>query len=136
MLDVDDQNEQYVQGFVKRYSKFYNLGSVLVLRSSKNDKIDFFGNRLGNYLVIFGKALDWKEIQWHASELERLGFINRAFAKLRKFDSITIRVNSKNKKIPPPEVIKFCNYGDMAGIIRYIRHKNICEGQGEFWINT
>ncbi len=130
MLDVDDQPEWLVTRFAKQYAKFHNLGSVLVLRTSESCKTDLFGNRLGNYCIIFGKPLDWKEIQWHINETKRLGIINRSFAKLREFGSITIRVNAKNNEIPPPEIIKFYYNGDMNGIVRFISHRNLVRDLG------
>ncbi len=134
MLDVDDLIEYYVLDFAKEYAEFYKLGSLMVLRTSESTKTDLFGNRLGNYCIIFGKPLTWKEIQWHINETKKLGIINRSFAKLRDFGTITIRVNSKNEKIPPPEIIRFYNNGDMTGIVAYIKHKNTCEGLGESWL--
>jgi len=134
MLDSDDQIEYYVLEFANEYGKFHKLGSHIVLRTSKSTKTDLFGNRLGNYAIIFGKPIMWSEVQWHIKEVLRLGAINRAFAKLRDFGTITIRVNFKNKKIPPPEVIRFCNNGEMTGIVAYIKHKNTCEGLGESWL--
>jgi hypothetical protein len=134
MLDVDEQIEQFVIKFAIRYTRFHKLGSVLVLRSSLSSKTDLFGNKLANFFIIFGKPLCWAEIQWHISELRRLGIINRGFATLRNYGHIILRENSKNKKIPPPEVIKFYNTGDMTVIADFISDKNISQGIGEFWL--
>lgn len=50
--------------------------------------------------------------------------IERAFTKLREFGYITIRVNAKNDKIPPPRIIKFFANGDMRGIRDYVSFLN------------
>lgn len=129
MLDVDFQWKCFVIVFAIRYAKFHNLGSVLILQSSDDYLTDLFGYRLGKFLIIFGKPLSWEEIQWHITNVRRLGVIERAFAKLREFGSITIRSNAKNVKIPPPKIIKFYANGDMRGIHDYVqwlnRYKNL-----------
>ena len=133
MLDVDDQTERFTKKVIKNYAKFHDLGSVIILRTSKSNNTDLFGNRLDNFAVIFGKPLKWKGILWHISETKRLGIINRGFAKMRFLDAITIRVNSKNAKTPPPEVIKYYSNGEKTGILRFIKHKNLCIDLGESW---
>jgi hypothetical protein len=136
MLDVDEQIQQFVIKFAIGYTRFHKLGSVLVLRSSLSSKTDLFGNKLANFFIIFGKPLCWEEIQWHINETRRLGIINRGFATLRNYGHIILRENSKNKKIPPPEVIKFYNNGDMTVIADFISDKNLSQGIGEFWIKN
>jgi hypothetical protein len=133
MLDIDEQIKNFCIRFVKEYTNYHKLGSVLILKTSESNSIDFFGNKLGNFAAIFGKPLSKKEIMWHIGETKRLGIINRGFAKMRYLDGITIRVNSKNEKTQPPEVIKFYSHGCMKGILRYISYRNLCEDVGESW---
>jgi len=130
MLDIDLQNEEYAWKLVLNYATFHKLGSILFLRSSKSTQGDLFGNRLGNYLAIFGTTLQWKEIHWHITELRRLGIINKSFAKLREFGSITIRVNAKNKKTRRPKVIRYYRNGPITGIARFVAHRNRCQDVG------
>jgi hypothetical protein len=136
MLDVDEQVEEFVIRFAIRYARFHKLGSVMVLRSSLSSKTDLLGNKLANFFIIFGKPLCWEEISWHISETRRLGVINRGFATLRNYGHIILRENSKNRKIAPPEVIKFYNNGDMTVIADFISDKNISQGIGEFWLQS
>lgn len=96
----------------------------MILKTSDDYLTDFFGNKLGKYCIIFGNPLRWREIQWHITETRRLGIIERAFTKLRQFGCITIRVNVKNKKTPPPKIIKFYANGDMRGIRDYVQFSN------------
>jgi hypothetical protein len=46
------------------------------------------------------------------------------FTKLRKFGCITIRVNAKNGRTPPPKIIKVYANGDMRGIRKYVQFSN------------
>lgn len=94
MLDLDLHSEAVAKKFVKCYSKFHKLGSVLLLKTSDSTVADAFGNELNNYSAIFGKVLSWKEIMWHLKECLRLEMIEPAFLRLRKFGYITIRVNA------------------------------------------
>ena len=66
----------------------------------------------------------WEEISWHIKEARRLGMIERAFTKLRKFGYITERVNAKNNNTPAPKIIKFYANGSMIGIRDYVRFLN------------
>ena len=100
------------------------MGSSLVVKTSDNYLTDFFGNKLGKYCVVFGKPLSWEEISWHIKEARRLGMIERAFTKLRKFGYITERVNAKNNNTPAPKIIKFYANGSMIGIRDYVRFLN------------
>jgi len=112
MLDIDEQLESRVVNFGQRYSKCYkHLGGYIILETSKTPKVDLFGNRFGNYCVIFGKHLKWEEIVWHIEECRGMGIINEDFARIRMFGSITIRVNPKNDKKPALKVIH-SNYGE------------------------
>lgn len=132
MLDVDFQWLPFVKEFAVKYARFHKLGSVLMLKTSDDYLTDFFGNKLGKYCIIFGRPLRWKEIQWHIAEARRLGIIERAFTKLREFGSITIRVNAKNNRTPPPMIIKFYANGDMRGIRDYVQFSNRFRNLGFF----
>lgn len=124
MLDIDYQAEETVLEFAEKYAKFHRLGSWVVLKTSEDYLTDFFGNRLGKYCIIFGRPICWEEIRWHIKEARRLGMIERAFTKLREFGYITIRVNSKNDRTPPPKIVKFFANGDMRGIRDYVQFLN------------
>jgi hypothetical protein len=56
--------------------------------------------------------------------------VNRGFTALRKFGFITIRVNSKNSKIPPPKPLYYFHNGDNGGITAFIRHWKMCRNMG------
>lgn len=103
MLDCDLKREDEVKEFAREYAEFHDLGSALVMITSDTGQLDLLGTPVKNYCIIFGKVLDWEEIRWHINECLRLGMINRAFAVLRDFGSITIRVNPKNRRIPYPK---------------------------------
>ena len=122
MLDCDLQREDEVKEFAEEYTKYHDLGSALVMRTSKSTQVDLFFRPLGNYCVIFGKVLDWQEIKWHVTEAYRLGMVNRAFMALREFGSITIRVNAKNKKIPYPEPLHYFKNGDETGVKEFLEY--------------
>lgn len=133
-LDCDLKREDEVTEFEEEYSEVQSLGSSLVAKTSDSSQVDLFGNRLNNYCIIFGKRLTWEEIQWHIDECFRLGIINRGFHKLRKFGSITIRVNAKNDKIPPPAIVRYFSNGDSRkdreGVIRFLEHWVRCRKEG------
>jgi len=130
MLDCDLKREDAVKEFARQYSEFHKLGSVVVLKTSDTPQTDLFGKRLGNYCIIFGKDLAWDEIQWHIQEAYRLGMVNKGFTALRQFGSITIRVNSKNDKIPPPKPIYYFRNGDRTGVMAFTRHWVMCRKLG------
>jgi len=131
MLDIDNQREDVVKDFAVEYTKFHDLGSVLIMKTSETEQMDLFGNRLGKFAVVFGKCpLSWEEIQWHVTEARRLGMIERSFLRLRKFGYITIRVNAKNDKIPCPKISYYYRHGDRTGIFRYIRFYVMCKKLG------
>jgi len=131
MLDLDLHTEATAKAFVKSYSKFHKLGSVLLLKTSDSNQIDLLGNRLEKYAAIFGKPLIWDEILWHINESRRLGMIERSFLNLRKFGYITIRVNAKNDKTPPPKVVAFYRLGDITGIVAFLEFRNLCKDSGK-----
>jgi hypothetical protein len=122
MLDCDLQRENEVKEFAEEYTKCHDLGSALVMRTSKSMQVDLYGRPLGNYCIIFGKVLDWHEIKWHVAEVYRLGMVNRAFTALRDFGSITIRVNAKNNKIPYPEPLHYFQNGDETGVKSFLEY--------------
>jgi hypothetical protein len=128
-LDADEQNEDFIKDFAKTYSKFYDLGSVLVQRTSRINRISKFG--LANYSIIFGKLLYWKQIEWHIDNTEKLGIIKRNYADQRKAQRhISIRLNPKNDKTPTPKTTMYFYNGDMTGLIEFIRFKNISKING------
>jgi hypothetical protein len=126
ILDIDYQAEDIVLEFAKEYSKFHDLGSSVVLKTSDKYRTDLFGNKLGKYCAVFGKYIDWEEIRWHIKEARRLGMIERTVVIMTRFGDITERANAKNKDTPPPKLIKFFpnNHGDMHGIRDYVSYLN------------
>jgi hypothetical protein len=86
---------------------------------------------MGNYCIIFDKVLSWDEIKWHVQEAYRQGIVNKGFTALRKFGSITIRVNSKNNKIPPPKPIYYFSNGDDAGVVKFLEFWRMCRNLGK-----
>jgi len=130
MLDCDLKREVEVKEFAKRYTKFHDLGSVAVFKTSNTPQVDLFGERLGNYCVIFGKKISWDEIKWHVKEIYRLGLVNKGFTALREFGSITIRVNAKNDKIPPPRPVFYFSNGDDTGVMEFIDYWVMCRKMG------
>jgi hypothetical protein len=130
MLDCDLKREDEVIEFAKKYVKFHDLGSVAVFKTSDTPQIDLFGNRLGNYAIIFGKPLTWDEIKWHVKEAYRLKMVNKSFVAIREFGSITIRVSSKNDKIPPPKPIYYFRNGDNRGVMRFTKFWVTCRKLG------
>jgi len=134
-LDCDMKAKEEVVKFAEEYSKVQSLGNSLVARTSYgNGQVDLFWNKLNNYCIIFGKRLTWEEIKWHLDECFRLGIINRGFRKLRKFGSITIRVNAKNNKIPKPAIVRYFSNGhrkkDREGVKRFFEHWKRCKNVG------
>ena len=80
--------------------------------------------------AIFGKVLPWDEVKWHVQEAYRQGMVNKGFTALREFGSITIRVNAKNNKIPPPKPLDYFHNGDSTGITAFIGHWRMCKDLG------
>jgi hypothetical protein len=131
MLDCDLKRESEVIGFAREYTKFHDLGSAAVFKTSDSSQVDLLGNHLGNYCIIFGKVLPWDEVKWHIQEANRLGIINKGFAALRKFGSITIRVTAKNNTIPPPKSVCYFHNGDNGGITAFVKHWKMCKRMGK-----
>jgi hypothetical protein len=131
MLDLDLHAEAVAKRFSKTYSEFHGLGSALLILTSESTQVDLFGNKLNKYAVIFGKPLTWDVILWHIKEARRLGMIERSFLNLRKFGYITIRVNAKNSKTPPPKTVALYHLGDMAGIIQFNKFRKACKNLGK-----
>jgi hypothetical protein len=131
MLDLDLHTEAAAEKFSKCYSRFHKLGGALLIKTSDSHQVDLFGSKLSKYAVIFGKILSWQEILWHLKECRRLGMIERAFLNLRAFGYITIRVNAKNDKTPPPKVVAVYNLGDMTGILEFEKFRKACKDLGE-----
>lgn len=120
LLDSDLKRKDEVIEFAKEYTMFHKLGSVAVFKTSDCSLTDLFGERLGNYCIIFGKILAWLEIKWHVQEAYRLGKVNQGFVIIRKFGSITIRITAKNNEIPPPEPIYYFPNGDNKGVRKFM----------------
>ena len=131
MLDCDLKKEDEVEGFAKRYTKFHDLGSSAVFKTSDTSQVNLFGKPLGNYCIIFGKVLSWDEMKWHVQEAHRQGMVNKGFTALRQFGFITIRVNAKNNKIPPPKPVYYFRNGDNRGIAAFIKHWEMCRSMGK-----
>jgi hypothetical protein len=106
-------------------------GSSAVFKTSDTTQVNLFGKRLGNYCIIFGKVLSWDEIKWHVQEAYKSGVVNKSFKKLREFGFITIRVNSKNSKIPPPKPLFYFRNGDNRGITAFVNHWKMCKNMGK-----
>jgi hypothetical protein len=130
MLDCDLKRDDEVVEFGKEYSKFHDLGSVLVMKTSENGQVDLYGKPLANYCIIFGKILDWEEIRWHVQEAYRLGMVKKDFLALRDFGFITIRVNAKNDRIPYPRIVYYFSNGDRRGVMGFLRHWVMCRKLG------
>jgi len=133
MLDCDLKTEEEVIEFARDYALEHDLGSVAVWKTSDSNQVDLYGNRLGNYCIIFGKIISWDEVKWHVQEAFRYKMVNKGFVIIRKFGSITIRINAKNDKIPPPMPISyFSNGGRKArkGVIAFTRHWVMCRSLG------
>lgn len=124
MLDCDLKLKREVIRFARDYAKTYDLGSVLVFRTSESTQVDLLGRVLGNFAVIFGRRISWDEIKWHVLNAYQLGLINKGFLILRKFGSTTIRVNAKNEEIPPLEPICYISSDKKGreGTYRFVRY--------------
>lgn len=131
MLDCDLKKEDEVKEFAREYAEFHDLGSSAVFKTSDTSQVDLFGNRMGNYCIIFGKVLPWDEVKWHVQEAYRQGIVNKGFTALRKFGSITIRVNAKNNKIPPPKPLYYFPNGDDKGIQEFLEYWRMCRNLGK-----
>ena len=134
MLDCDDVREEVVIPLAEEYAKFHDLGSVLVMLSSDKGQMDLDLRLLKNFSIHFGKHLDWREIMWHIQEALRLELIDEAFAKIREFGSITIRVNAKNDEIPPPKIFRYFSNGDDTGIMEFLDFWVMCRKMGRIGV--
>jgi len=125
MLDCDLKRESEVVQFASEYAKFHDLGSSLVMLSSKNGQMDLCGEPLANYFVVFGKTLNWDQIRWLVEEAYRLKIVNKSFLALREFGYITLRLTAKNDSIPFPKLVTYFDNGDDRGVMSFLR----------FWVN-
>jgi hypothetical protein len=121
MLDCDQQKESKVIKFSEEYPKFHSLGSSLVMKSSEDGQVDLSGEKLGHYFIIFGKPLNQDAIYWHLQEACRLGLVNRAFVEANKYGNITLRLNAKNGKIPPPTYVSYFQHGEFTGVHTFLK---------------
>ncbi len=132
MLDCDLKREVEVKKFAREYTKFHDLGSSAAFKTSDTTQVDLLGNRLIDACIVFGRVpLAFDEIEWHVKEAFRLGMVNKGFAALRKFGFITIRVNSKNSKIPPPKPLFYFNNGEDTGNHGVYRPLDYVQKDGE-----
>jgi len=132
MLDCDLKREDEVKEFARDYSLFHDLGSALAMLTSDSGQLDLYGKPVKNFCIIFGKILHWEEIRWHIQECYRLGMINKAFTALRKFGSITVRVNAKNNRMPAPEIFYYFPNGDDGGVRGFLNHWEMCKELGMY----
>lgn len=133
MLDYDLMKETKAVGFTRKYSKFHNLGSSITILTSEVKQMDLSldkNNLLNRYTAVFGKIIDWEESRWHVKEAYRLKMVKKDFVAIRKFGSITIRVNAKNDEIPAPKIVDYFPNGDRRGVMGFLRHWVMCRSLG------
>jgi hypothetical protein len=130
MLDCDLQRLCEVKEFAREYAESNDLGSSVVFKTSDTTQVNLFGKRLGNYCIIFGKVLPWDEIKWLVKDAYKSGIVNKGFTALRMFGFITIRVNSKNSKIPPPKPLYYFHNGDDTGVKAFVDYWKMCRNMG------
>jgi hypothetical protein len=130
MLDCDLKRIDEVKWFAPKFGKKHDLGSSLIIKTTDTPQVDLFGKPLGNYAIVYGKRKCWDAIKWLVGEAYRLGIVNKAFARIRQVGSITIRVNAKNEKIPPPKPIAYFDNGDDTGIMEFLDHWIMCRKMG------
>lgn len=131
MLDVDLKPIKEVMQFAKKYTKFHDLGSVLIMRTSKSSQIDLIKKKLGSYCIVFGAGtLHWKEVKWHIKEAYRLGIVKKDFLSMREIEKITERVNAKNNTTPHPEIVFYLKKNPDEGVKRFLRFWAICKNLG------
>jgi hypothetical protein len=130
MLDCDLKRIAEVKWFAKAFAKEYDLGSSVVFETSCTPQLDLFGKLLTNCCIVFGKKLSWDTIKWLVEEACRLGMVNKAFANIRRVGSITIRVNAKNRKIPPPRPVAHFDNGDDTGVMEFLDYWVMCRRIG------
>jgi len=111
MLDADLQTEERVVEWAREYTRLYELGSVLIMKTSDSLQLDLYGNKLYNFCIIFGQPLGWQEIILHIENAYREGIVNKYFREMRYLGVITERVNRKNNRINYPKIFKYINVG-------------------------
>jgi hypothetical protein len=122
MLDCDQKREQEVIKFSEEYTLFHDLGSSLVMKSSEDGQVDLTDEKLGHYFIVFGATLNWDAVYWHVQEAYRLGMVNKAFAMVCKNSQrITLRLNAKNDKIPPPTIVSYFEHGEFTGVHSFLK---------------
>jgi hypothetical protein len=128
-------NLKTITRWARTYTKFYNLGSVLIFRSSKTEETDANGYPLNNYFIIFGRPLSWKEIRWHIREAYCFGIVNKQFYEMRRLGNTTLRVSAKNSKKPQPRFVHYISNGDLTGCVEYVHLWRICRkiNEGKKW---
>jgi hypothetical protein len=119
MLDADLKTEEAVE-WAREYSKEHQLGSVLIMKTSRSKQRDLLGNKLTNYCIIFGQRLPWQEIIAHIDNAYKKGIINKAFRNMRKYGVIIERINRKNKKKSCPAIFTYIRAGNNEGCMEYL----------------
>lgn len=121
MLDVDLKRAEKVVEWAEQYAEAYDLGSVLIMRTSSSKQIDLFDNELDNFCIIFGQPLPWQEIRLHVEHAYEDEIVNRQFRDMRYLGHITERVNRKNSGKDHPRVYTYFPNGNNEGCMEYLR---------------
>lgn len=125
MLDADLITEERAVEWAREYGKDFDLGSILIMKTSDSFQLDLYGNKLYNFCIVFGQLLPWQEIVIHVENAYKEGIVNKIFRDMRYYlGHTTERVNRKNRRISHPKYFKYIwkeTNGNHEGCFEYLR---------------
>ena len=132
MIDADDKRPEEVIKWCTEMTKEYKLGSVLIMKTSDCGQRDLNGNKLMNFLAVFGETLPYPEIRQHVETAYKDGIVDKKFRKMRFQGVASERVTRKSATIGYPTIFKYIPNGTHEGCFEYLDwwkwFRNINEG--------
>ena len=131
MLDADNKRPEELTKWTKDLTKNYKLGSVLIMKTSDCGQVDLLGERLSNFMAVFGEPLPFQEIKQYVEKAYKDGIVDKKFWKMRFQGVTTERVDRKSASISYPKFFRYIPNGTHEGCFDYLKwwtwFKNINE---------
>jgi hypothetical protein len=136
MLDADNVKARILIQWVKKRTREYRLGNVLIMRTSISKQLTIDQKRVPNsYCAVFGKRLHWQEIVFHIHAAYEDGIVKKDFVQMRYQGTVTERVNAKSDKASYPKFFSYIRVSekrkDREGAMKYFGwwkwNREICD---------
>ena len=121
MIDADNKLPEEVTKWAADLTKEYNLGSVLIMKTSEHGQTDLNGKKLLNFAIVFGEKLPFQEIKQYVEKAYRDGIVDKKFWKMRFQGITTERVTRKSASISHPKVFRYIPNGTHEGCFDYLK---------------